>query len=153
VFPAFFSYGRIAMTSSRFVLCFIALAAAAAVILSCGSSSPRELQNISISPSTADAQQYPDGQVLFVVTGYFNTSPMTVTPTTATFGACYQNTPTTDVSVSSAGVAKCGSGAAGTYLIWANDPLPNVPGVSNCNAMSVCGGGCVLAAMAQLTCP
>lgn len=141
------------MTSPRFVLCFIALTAAAAVFLSCGSSSQRYLQNISMSPSTADAKDYAQGQVPFVVTGYFSTSPMSVTPTTATFGACYQNTPTADVSVSSTGVAECGSAAAGTYLIWANDPLPNLPGVSNCSAMTVCGGGCVLGAMAELTCP
>jgi hypothetical protein len=141
------------MRVSRFVLFFVALAAVGAVILSCGSSPQRQLQNISMLPATADAQQYSDGQVPFVVTGYYNTAPPTVSPTPATFGACYQSAPTTDVSVSSTGVAKCGSGAVGTYLIWANDPLPNVPGIVNCGAMSVCGGGCVLGATAQLTCP
>jgi hypothetical protein len=79
------------MSTRRLVLCFLGLAGAGAAILSCGSSSRHQLQSITLSPANADAQQYPDGQVQFVVTGSYNTAPLTVAPLPAEWGACYQS--------------------------------------------------------------
>jgi hypothetical protein len=145
------------MSWLRLLLCCFALAGVGALVLSCGSGSQHQLENISMAPVFADAQQYPGGQVPFVVTGYYNTAPMTVTPIPAKYGACSHPPPpvlptsTTEVSVSTSGVAQCGVGANGFYLIWANAPLPN--GTYSCPSDNGCGTGCVLAATAQLTCP
>ena len=47
-----------------------------------GTSTPRQLQSITISPATATAQ---NGQAQFTATGQFNTAPMTVTPLSVTW--------------------------------------------------------------------
>jgi len=121
---------------------------AVAITLACGSSAARSIQSITISPATADAQDYPGGQVPFTATGYFNTSPTRVAPLPAGWGVCFQNSPTTDVSVSTDGVAQCRVGAAGTYSVFASD-FPN----PTCLAITPCGGGCLVSGYAQLTCP
>jgi hypothetical protein len=127
------------------------LLVAAAITLACGSSTSRTLQSVAVTPATATAQS---GQFQFTATGYYNRSPAQVTPLTATWGACLQQTPTTDVTVSTAGLAQCTSGASGTYTIWAFDTNPLAPGTANCNAMTACGGGCGrVTGTAQLTCP
>jgi hypothetical protein len=137
-------------------LLFCLLVAAAAITLACGSSSTpsRSLQSVTLSPATADAQDYPDGQVPFAATGFYNLSPTKVSPLTATWGVCQQQTPTTAVSVSGSGVAQCGVSASGTYTIWAFGTTPVAPGTVNCTAMTACGGGCGrVTGTAQLTCP
>lgn len=72
-----------------------------------------------------------------------------MTPLKATWGSCYQNAPTNEVTVSSAGVAQCVTGAAGTYSVFASDPGP----VATCNVINACGGGCQVSGYAQLTVP
>jgi hypothetical protein len=81
-------------------------------------------------------------------TGHYNTPPYTVTPQSATWGACYQNAPTNAVSVSSTGLAQCEvpGGPVVKYSIFAFDP-------TTCNVINACGGGCTIAGTAQLTCP
>jgi hypothetical protein len=46
--------------------------------LSCGSSTPRTLQSVSAPP--ADAVDFPNGRVQFVVTGTYKKPPLTLTP-------------------------------------------------------------------------
>ena len=112
------------MEKLGFTLSFLALLLAASCVLSCGAGQGQsQLQSIALSPATADAQDYPNGQVPFTATGYYNNPSHTVTPQSATWGACQQNATTTDVSVTAKGVAQCASGAVGTYTIWANDPI------------------------------
>lgn len=133
----------------------------AALMLACGSpkvpalgncgavtaqNSSGSLQSISLCPAVADARQYPGNQVQFVATGEFNTSPSPVRPVkTQTWGACYQSSPTTNVTISATGLAQCAPGAAGTYVIFAS----NQP---NCSAITACGGGCQVTGYAWLTC-
>jgi hypothetical protein len=140
------------MRKSPVGLYAVALVGAAAFALSCGSTSSSDhvLQSITLSPATADAQDYPGGQVQFTATGFYNADPKTVTPLSAGWGTCYNNAPTNTISVSD-GVAQCASGAVGTFTVWANDP-PGPTGVG-CNAITACGGGCFIAGTAQLTCP
>jgi len=143
------------MENIRLILSFFALAVVASLALSCGAnsdpSSNRQLLSIALSPATADAQDYPDGQVQFMATGYYNTAPYTVAPLSAGWGTCYQEASTSAISVSRSGLAQCASGAVGTYTVWANDaPFPLG---ANCLAMTACGGGCFVAGTAQLTCP
>jgi hypothetical protein len=123
----------------------------AILLIACGSSSPRTLQTVGITPETADAQAFPNGEVQFTATGYYNKTPMSVTPISATWGACYQNMPTTDVTLTSTGVAQCASAARGTYLVWAFSPDGSN---MTCNAITACGGGCGrITGTALLTCP
>jgi hypothetical protein len=135
-------------------LLFCLLILAAAITLACGSSASRTLQSVSVSPPSADAQDFPNGQVTFTATGYYSKSPSQVSPLTATWGACYQQAATTAITVSSSGVAQCMPGASGTYTVWAFDTKPTAPGTANCNAETECGGGCGrVTGTAQLTCP
>jgi hypothetical protein len=119
-------------------------------VSACGSTvsqqGPGQLQSIAITPLTADAQNYPNGQVPFVATGIYVNPPHTVIPQSADWGACQKNAPTGEVSVTSAGVAQCASGAAGTYTVFAYD-------MTNCTMLTSCGGGCTVVGTAQLTCP
>jgi hypothetical protein len=143
------------MENIRLIVSFFALAVVASLALSCGAnsdpSSNRQLLSIALSPATADAQDYPDGQVQFMATGDYNTAPYTVAPLSAGWGTCYQEASTSAISVSRSGLAQCASGAVGTYTVWANDA--RLPLGANCLAMTACGGGCFVAGTAQLTCP
>ncbi len=140
------------MEKIRFLLSFSALVLAASVALSCGASSHSQdpLITITLSPATADAQDYPNGEVQFTATGYYINPSRTVSPLSAGWGTCYEDASTSEISIVSSGVAKCAPGAVGTYTVWANDaPDPNI----ECLAMTACGGGCFVAGTAQLTCP
>jgi hypothetical protein len=112
--------------------------------------SERELQSLSISPATATAN---GSGVQFTATGHWSLSPTTVTPMPATWGACGANGPTTDVTVSSAGLATCARGARGTYDVFAWDPQYGYTG-AQCTWVTSCGPGCGrVSATVQLTCP
>ncbi len=131
----------------------VALVVAAYIALSCGGAAdPAQLESITLSPSVADARDYPNGQVQYTATAYYSNNPKQGVPlTTSGWGSCYQNLSTPDVIVSRTGVAQCASGVVGTYTVWANAPR-NVSG-ANCLAITACGGGCFVAGTAKLTCP
>lgn len=113
----------------------------------------RELESLSISPVQATANGSP---VQFTATGHWSEPPLLETPMPANWGACTSGKillPTTDVTVSSAGEATCGSGVTGTYTVFAWDPQYGGPGAV-CLAISACGPGCGrVASQVQLTCP
>ena len=143
------------MEKLRLALFLFALVLAAAFALACGAGAGSQgqqdpLESITLSPAAADAQDYANGQVQFIATGNYIDPSRTVTPLSATWGTCYQNAGTNEVSVSATGVAHCAPGAVGTFTIWADDPP--TPGVG-CLAITACGGGCFVAGSAQLTCP
>ena len=130
----------------------LALVLAASLVLSCGSGSQNQdpLVSVALTPATADARDFPNGQVQFVATGYYINPSRTVSPLAAAWGTCYQEASTSEISVTAGGMAQCAPGAVGTYTVWADDPpLSNVA----CNAITACGGGCFVAGTAQLTCP
>ncbi len=114
------------------------------------SNSTGQLQSITVSPATATALTI-GGDVQFIATGHYTTSPYTVTPQPATWGVCYQNSTTTDVTVTTAGLAQCANVVGGgpkstTYSVLAFDP-------TQCTVITACGGGCTIVGTAQLTCP
>jgi len=130
------------MEKLRFVLSSLALILAASVALSCGSGQG-QLQSITLSPAAAAAQQQ------FTATGFYVHPSHTVTPQPASWGACQQNVPTTEVSVTQGGMAQCASGATGTYTVFAFVTIR-----SSCDpAQDLCGDGCTVVGKAQLTCP
>jgi len=120
------------------------------VIANCGTGPVnRQLESLSIDPATASAN---GSAVQFTATGYWNTEPTTVTPQSATWGACTDAGATSDVTVSTTGLAACASGAKGKYTVFAWDYSPGTG--ARCNVVNACGGGCGrIAATAQLTCP
>jgi len=110
-----------------------------------GSNSTGGLESVSLCPSVADAQQYPDGQVPFLAIGTYTTQPSpALIPTGVVWGACIGEANTNDVTVAN-GVAKCASGASGTYTVWAT-------GTPVCLLVGPCGA-CGPTGTAQLTCP
>lgn len=129
------------------------LGVAACVLLACGSPA-RQVQSITLSPATADAQNYPNGQVPFLATGYYNSAPTTVSPLQANWGAASGSLPANGaVTIDANGVAQCSAGASGTYTIgaWVNLPVKGTPpcplfpyGTASCS--HVLG-------TAKLTCP
>lgn len=135
------------MEKLGFVLSFLALILAASFALSCGASTSNQpaptgqLQSITLSPATADAQE-----AQFTATGHYINPPQTFTPQPAAWGVCQQNAPTSEVSVTKNGLAQCASGAVGAYTVFAFVG-------TNCNAVNACGGGCTIVGTAQLTCP
>jgi hypothetical protein len=142
------------------------LVSAAAISLACGSSpkpfqvsgcvpavtSPSTnatgtLESISLCPATADAQNYPNGEVQFIPGGTYNTEPKYVSPLkTYGWGSCQGGVPTDDVVVSQTGVAKCAAGASGVYSVYTSV-------ATQCNVVGPCGTGCMVSGYAQLTCP
>ena len=109
------------------------------------------LESVSISPANADAQNY-GGQVQFTATGYYATPPFQVTPLQATWGTCYQENATSEISISNRGLAQCAAGAVGTFTVWAFAPSNAQQACSN--IQTACGtGDCQVTGTAQLTCP
>jgi hypothetical protein len=128
-------------------LAFLLLTTLAVLTLACGSSPERTLESVSLSPQQAIFNGSP---VQFTATALYNTSPMSVSPFTAAWGACAGNASTSDVTVSSAGVASCASGASGTFTVWGYGVNP---AQATCNVITACGGGCGrVTGVATLTC-
>lgn len=136
------------MRKLQFALSLPALFLVSALVLSCGTGlrGSGQLQTITLSPATADAGSYAGGMVPFVATGVYVHPTHAVTPQPAMWGVCQQGAPTTDVSVTKAGVAQCVSGASGAYTVFAYQ-------MTNCTALLACGGGCTVVGTAQLSCP
>jgi hypothetical protein len=128
---------------------FCLLMLAAAVALSCGSSSHIP-QSVTVTPATADGTS---GPVQFAATALYNSKPSPVSPAPATWGACGANGINSGVSVSTSGLAQCLSGPAQTYTVFAFVPDPNFKGT--CASESTpCAGSCGgVVGTAQLTCP
>jgi hypothetical protein len=98
------------------------LGLAAWITLGCGSG---QIQSVTISPASANAQSYADGRVPFVATGHYASG--TVTPQPANWSVLSEQvlngsknlSATTKVSVDNSGVAQCLAGASGTYEVGA----------------------------------
>jgi hypothetical protein len=148
------------MPSHRSIVGSLFLGLAACIALACGSN--RKLQSITVSPASADAHNYTNGEVPFVAAGYYNSSPTTVNALQANWGAALfriENgamVPTNGaVSVDTNGVAHCSANASGTYSIaasvqlpYSGPPLPCPPPAYSNEAS--CPS---VVATAQLTCP
>jgi hypothetical protein len=130
---------------------FVCLVSAAALALTTCGNPTRQLDSLTITPAAATAN---GSAVQFTATGHWSASPTTVMPEPATWGACTTaNAPTTDVTVSTAGLASCTKSAKGAYNVFAWDPQYGYTGPT-CNFVTACGSGCGrVSAAVQLTCP
>jgi hypothetical protein len=123
---------------------FSLLLFAAAVLLACGSN---HLESITVTPATADAQDFPNGQVQFTATGvYSNGNRVDPIPALWSQGNPWALTPIAIV-IDSTGLASCGS-VAGTFPVTATAPRDRSIAVSDMtmNTKQVSG-------TAMLTCP
>jgi hypothetical protein len=108
----------------------------------CGtaSPSPRLLQSVSVTPATADAHAFSNGQVQFTAVGTYSQPP---SPSPLTQPGWSLSDPSI-ATVSQSGLAQCTAGASGVVTVRASTPAP-------CS-----GTGCtavLLSGTAQLTCP
>lgn len=136
---------------SRFA--FLGLITLAALAISCATNPPevgRILLSIAVTPETADAGTYPDGQVTFTANGTFSVAP---TPALLSSTAPYNgqiivanptNPPSIIANIVSTGngtiTVQCASGASGQVQIIASGSANN-------------GTPIVITGSAQLTCP
>jgi len=129
----------------------VAMSLLSAVLISCGTTNPnsgRVLTNITVTPGTADAQTFPNGQVTFTANGNFSLPPLNapVTFTTPYAGSFVVDNPTgqTIATVVSSGTGtitvQCATGASGSVQITASAASNNFFGT-------------VVSANATLTCP
>jgi hypothetical protein len=150
------------MSRYAFGLCIISLIFPACITLACGSGS-RQIKSIIVGPASADAQNYPNGQVPFVATGNYNSAPMTVSPLQANWAAQSEQIvngietfgPANGaVLVDSTGVAQCTAVASGAYAVIAWDLQDPTLKVSCASETDFGEPGCnAVQGVAQLTCP
>jgi len=116
----------------------------------------REMQSITVTPTSATAQNSPGGQVQFTATGHFNMDPMTAMPQVLwTIGSPFSTMPMSSsamptpagVTINANGMAQC-NGFVGTVTIQATAPMDPNMALSQMTAMTS-----NVAGMAQLMCP
>jgi hypothetical protein len=145
------SFRKTNMSRASGLLAFLIVLAT--VISSCSSSAPdsgRVLYSIAVTPATADAQEFPNGQVTFTASGMFSVAP---SPAPLTFAAPYAgqfivanptNPPASIATVISTGnstvTVQCAPGATGMVQVVAIASANN-------------GTNTVITGDAQLTCP
>ena len=106
-------------------------------VAGCGSRGTRELISVTVAPSAADAQSFPNGQVQFVASGTFSQPPSPVQLTSQDVMWCIGDATGhcagfiyTGATVSPSGVAQCDSRFSGTFTVLAGKPeLPGTPDV------------------------
>jgi hypothetical protein len=125
-----------------------------AVLATAGCGSGRKLQSVALSPASADAKSFPNGEVPFAATGTFSRPPSPVTLTSKDVswcvggdtGACPGNIDP-GAMVDTNGVAQCRPGFTGTVTVLAGSGSSSSP-------MNPDGGYSLkVFGAAQLTCP
>lgn len=112
-----------------------------------GSSTNRVLESMTLSPSNADAQTFPQNQVQFTATGIFSRPPSPATvPFVAPYSGSWSVSDTNVATINQSGLAQCVSGASGTVIVTAtaSSNSATFPGTGTSTAVS---------GTAMLTCP
>ncbi len=139
------------MVKLRFLSLFV-VPVIVAISPSCSSSGG--LKSLAISPSSADAQSFPNGQVQFTAMGtypgqtqavavnavWWNSQPWVIAPSAAP-------TPIPPVNIDSNGLATC-TQFNGTFTVWATAPKDQ-----NTQLSQMSKGTPQVTATAQMTCP
>ena len=123
----------------------------AAMMSACGSG--RHLQSVSLSPASADAQNFPNGQVQFTATGTFSQPPSPAQLTSKDVlwcagsdnGICVGNA-NPGATVDQNGLAQCLPMFSGTATILAGKPSSMMGNPDSGPTLTIFG-------VAQLTCP
>jgi hypothetical protein len=109
------------------------------VTVACGSSTPWQMQSITVNPAMADSQSAPNGQVQFTATGNFNKPPLAETP----IAVAWAVSDGTIATINNSGVGQCIGGAVGTATITGSLTVEPLDGQ----------GASKFLGTAQLTCP
>ncbi|HEY6272816.1 MAG TPA: hypothetical protein VIX19_12610 [Terriglobales bacterium] len=122
-------------------------------IAGCGSmmSGSRQMQSLTVTPASADAQSFPGGKVQFTAMGTFNMAPISVMspPVLWTIGSPFGSPPVNmpAASVDANGLAQC-NGFVGNVIVEATAPTePEIP-LLQMTSMTITVSG-----MAQMICP
>ena len=118
----------------------------------CGGQGAREVISVNLTPSSADAQSFPNGQVQFMAFGTYTQPPSPVQLTSQDVMWCIGDATGrcagfiyTGATVSPSGLAQCDSRFSGTFTVLAGKPeLPGTPDL---------GAQLRIFGSAQLTCP
>lgn len=129
---------------------FFLLLTLSLITLGCGSD--RRLQSVSLSPSKADARNFPSGHVPFAATGTFSKppSPQPLTSNEVTWcvgvspGSCPGNI-AVGATVDQNGLAQCNPSFVGTAIVMAGKMKPSM--------MPDQGSQMTVFGSAQLICP
>lgn len=105
----------------------------------CGSSN-RVIQSVTVTPATADAQNFPNGQVQFTASGNYSAPPSPVALSQAGWSLSEGGIAT----LTGNGLAQCVPGATGTVTVKAGVSGPCSG--TGCTAVQIVG-------TAQLSCP
>lgn len=135
---------------------FAAIAAitlAAVTLVSCGKTDPnagRVLLSITVTPATADAATYPNGQVMFTATGTFSVTPSPAPiPATAPYsGEILVSNPSNPATTIATVVATGNSTATVACQPGASGTVPIVASASSNNGTAI-----TITGSATLTCP
>jgi hypothetical protein len=133
---------------ARYSLLLVLLAAT--LLSSCGAG--RRLESVTLSPGTADAQSFPNGQVPFAASGTYSRPPSPVPLTSndvvwcvGANGVCAGNI-VPGATVDQTGLAQCVPAFVGTVTILAGKASSNMVVPDGGQTLKVFGS-------AQLTCP
>ncbi len=122
----------------------------AAGLLACGSNG--RLQSLTITPATADAKDFPNGQVQFTASAVYSdgthTKPAIALWTPGLPWALDPQVAWPAITLDGTGLASCGSANPATYTIYATAPLDRHLPLSKMTMATP-----QLAGTAQLTCP
>ena len=88
-----------------------------AAMVACAGNPQRHLLSVAVTPSTASAQDFPNGQVPFTAVGSFDKSPSPATLNPAVLDAFPIPNPPDAVSIDQNGVAQCKAGFTGTVSL------------------------------------
>ena len=139
------------MNHSPLPLSFCILLLAGLGVVGCGSG--RQLQSVTLSPASADAKNFPNGQVPFTATGTYSqapspaplSSPDVIWCSGSATGQCVGNV-NPGAFVDHNGLAQCVSNFAGTVTILAGTPSSGMGIPDTGMQLKIFGS-------AQLTCP
>jgi hypothetical protein len=139
------------MTRFESVLVFLTVPLVAIGIAGCGSN--RQLQSVTLSPASADAQKFPNNQVSFTATGTFSQPPSPVQLTSkdvmwcagSSSGMCVGNA-NPGVTVDQNGLAQCVPVFTGMATILAGTGSSSAKIPDQGTQLKIFGA-------AQLTCP
>ena len=137
------------MSRSSAPLGLSALLLAGIGMLACGTTQ-RQMTSMVISPANADAQNFPNGQVQFSATGHYSKAPTTAPLQPALWGIFPSSGGKGGPTIDSTGIAQCGTGVAGNYMVLAYALAD--PSIPNTNANLIKAKKAVLGT-AQLVCP
>ncbi|HET9741764.1 MAG TPA: hypothetical protein VFQ00_03350 [Terriglobales bacterium] len=120
------------------------------LIAGCGAHANRELVSVMVTPSAADAQNFPSGQVQFVAMGTFSRSPTSAQLNSPDIMWCVESCggfiAPPGATIDDTGLATCKSGFSGVVTVLAGKPKPQAP-------MPDVGIQLQPVGTAQLTCP